>query len=97
MATQNIRLKDADGNVLHPETELMMIQGAQRAPGFLAFGAHILKETDDRIVFPAIAIYRKSPSAEPVIIKAYYFDIDNANFREMDPNDFQPMKTYFAQ
>lgn len=97
MATQNIRLKDADGNVLHPETELMMIQGAQRAPGFMVFGTYISKETDDRIVFPAIAVYTKSPSAEPVIFKAYYFDMDNANFREMDPNNFHPMKTYFAQ
>ena len=97
MATQNIRLKDADGNVLHPETELMMIQGAQRAPGFIAFGTYILKETDDRIVFPAIAVYRKSPSAEPVIIKAYYFDMDNAAFREMDTNNFRPMISYFAQ
>ena len=97
MATQNIRLKDADGNVLHPETELMMIQGAQRAPGFMVFGTYISKGTDVSIAFPAIAVYTKSPSAEPVIFKAYYFDVDNANFREMEPNNFQPMKNYFAQ
>ena len=97
MTTQNIRLKDADGNVLHPETELMMIQGAQRAPGFMVFGTYISEITEDRVVFPAIAVYTQSPSAEPVIYKAYYFDTDNAAFREMEPNDFRPMKTYFAR
>ena len=50
MATQNIRLKDADGNVLLPETGIDLIRGAQKAPGFMAFGTYNIREEKRRIV-----------------------------------------------
>ena len=100
MATQNIRLKDADGNVLHPETELMMIQGAQRAPGFMAFGTYNIREENGyRAWFPAFAVYQKlQDESQPSIVKIYYVDMNSNTLQEAaETNNFRPLNGYFAQ
>lgn len=100
MATQNIRLKDADGNVLLPETGIDLIRGAQKAPGFMAFGTYNIREENGyRAWFPAFAVYQKLPDeSQPSIVKIYYIDMNSATLQEtVDINNFRPLNGYFAQ
>lgn len=100
MATQRIRLKDADGNVLLPETGIDLIRGAQKAPGFMAFGTYNIREENGyRAWFPAFAVYQKLPDeSQPSIVKIYYIDMNSATIQETaEINNFLPLNGYFAQ
>lgn len=100
MATQRIRLKDADGNVLLPETGIDLIRGAKKAPGFMTFGTFIYKDENSNDVWlPAFALYIKGRSeSTPNIAHVYYIDLRSGNFMETSEIDkFHPLKEYFAQ
>ena len=100
MATQRIRLKDADGNVLLPETGIDLIRGAQKAPGFMAFGTYNIREENGyRAWFPAFAVYQKLPDeSQPSIVKIYFIDMNSNTLQETtETNNFRPLNGYFAQ
>ena len=100
MATQRIRLKDADGNVLLPETGIDLIRGAQKARGFMAFGTYNIREENGyRAWFPAFAVYQKLPEeSRPSIVKIYYIDMNSTTIQETaEINNFFPLNGYFAQ
>lgn len=96
-----VKLKDADGNVLHPETELKMIKGAQEAyttPGFFVFGTY--EEQEDEDVwddYPAFGLYRFGGIGGSRIIKAFYVNNSGNIVAITDLTQFKPMKDYFAQ
>ena len=102
MATQNIRLKDADGNVLHPETNLKMIQGAQQpgfTPGFFVFGTYETQVDEDAWDdYPAFGVYRMDHPGRPNgITKAFYVNNSGNIVAITDLTQFKPMKDYFAK
>lgn len=102
MATQNIRLKDADGNVLHPETSLEMIQGTQfvgRTPGFFVFGTYETQVDEDAWDdYPAFGVYRMDRPGRPQgITKAFYINNSGNIVAITDLAQFKPMKGYFAK
>ena len=97
---QRIRLKDADGNVLLPETGIDLIRGAQKAPGFMAFGTYNIREENGyRAWFPAFAVYQKLPDeSQPSIVKIYYIDMNSNTLQEAtETNNFFPLNGYLAQ
>ena len=99
MATQRIRLKDADGNVLLPETGIDLIH-ARKLPGFMAFGTYNIREENGyRAWFPAFAVYQRRPDElEPSIVKIYYIDMNSNTLQEtIDINNFRSLNGYFAQ
>lgn len=102
MATQNIRLKDADGNVLLPETSLKMIQGTQFVgitPGFFVFGTYENQVDEDAWDdYPAFGVYHMDRPGRPQgITKAFYINNSGNIVAITDLAQFKPMKGYFAQ
>lgn len=102
MATQNIRLKDADGNVLHPETQLKMIKGTQfvgTTPGFFVFGTYETQVDEDAWDdYPAFGVYHIGSFGQASgITKAFYVNNSGNIVAITDLTQFKPMKDYFAK
>lgn len=101
MTIQNVRLKDADGNVLHPETELKMIRGAEGwiTPGFFVFGTYEEQVDQDAWEhYPALGVYRIGGVGYTTgIIKAFYVNGSGNIVAITDLTQFKPMGEYFAQ